>query len=683
MAGKRGDQNKQGSRNYRGNRNNNSRQNNNNKNSSSNGNSSSRNGDGKKLFEPYYAGKQHIDTYDSVKEQIILRIQSNFKDGSRIVKMIRSEDPKEGQLIYPTLVKADLVDGEGKLFTGQEKAIKDLEQEENNMIFREKLRIYNEEKKQLEDNIEKAYALIFNSFCSKTMQNRIEEKSDFETAVRDNPIELLKRIKQSMYVPTRSKYEFDGLLETMKRFVIDTKQTDDEDVTAYSKRFKQANDIFTQSVGKEWISEFIKNTSEYASETDDAKKKELLEAGAEKMATFIFMKNSHQKKYGELVSNLKEQYALGNDQYPKTLRKAVDALSNHKWDDAWFTHLEKQKNKRKSSNNNTTSEQKDDSKTDGGGRQFTQKRKEKTCYCCGKLGHLAPDCPDREKIPHNEWYMYKAVNAFQENESKESEAIADNKSDDNNKEDKKVKWTSTVKRQLNQHNNRNVSFCGLQRRKQNGIDFKWDMLLDTGSEFTSVKNKALVDDIVYDPKGLNMNTNAGGKSINTRGTMHDLKTKVWTDEEGVANIFSFADLADQYHVQYDNNIEDAFVMTSRIGEGDTKIKFPRDKATGLYAYRFSSECVNRHKKLIEDDDLEEIVADEKVQLLDTVAENRKNFTTSEYERAKRARTLYHNVGAPSIENFKGMLRSNWIQDCPVIEKDIDMATETWDLMLHI
>ena len=115
MAGKRGDQSKQGSRNNRGNRNNNSRQNNNNKNNSSNGNSSSRNGDGKKLFEPYYAGKQHIDTHDSVKEQIILRIQSNFKDGSRIVKMIRSEDPKAGQLVYPTLVKADLVDSEGKL----------------------------------------------------------------------------------------------------------------------------------------------------------------------------------------------------------------------------------------------------------------------------------------------------------------------------------------------------------------------------------------------------------------------------------------------------------------------------------------------------------------------------------------------------------------------------------------
>ena len=67
-----------------------------------------------------------------------------------------------------------------------------------------------------------------------------------------------------------------------------------------------------------------------------------------------------------------------------------------------------------------------------------------------------------------------------------------------------------------------------------------------------------------------------------------------------------------------------------------------------------------------------------MQPLDTVAENRKNFTTSEFVRAKRTRTLYHNVGAPGIEKFKGMSRTNWIQDCPEIEKDTDTATEIWE-----
>ena len=41
--------------------------------------------------------------------------------------------------------------------------------------------------------------------------------------------------------------------------------------------------------------------------------------------------------------------------------------------------------------------------------------------------------------------------------------------------------------------------------------------------------------------------------------------------------------------------------------------------------------------------------------------------------AKRARKLYHSVGAPTVENFKHMLRSNIIKDCPVTVKDVNIA----------
>ena len=49
----------------------------------------------------------------------------------------------------------------------------------------------------------KAFALILNNYCSKVMKHRVEEKSDYETNVCDDPVELLKRIKEYMYIPTR------------------------------------------------------------------------------------------------------------------------------------------------------------------------------------------------------------------------------------------------------------------------------------------------------------------------------------------------------------------------------------------------------------------------------------------------------------------------------------------------
>ena len=46
---------------------------------------------------------------------------------------------------------------------------------------------------------------------------------------------------------------------------------------------------------------------------------------------------------------------------------------------------------------------------------------------------------------------------------------------------------------------------------------------------------------------------------------------------------------------------------------------------------------------------------------------------AELERAKKARKLCHALGAPGDANFKKTLGSNQIKDCPVVEKDADLA----------
>ena len=47
----------------------------------------------------------------------------------------------------------------------------------------------------LEEGMSKAYAVIFNNYCTRAMQNRIEEHPDFETKIKDDPIELLHTIR--------------------------------------------------------------------------------------------------------------------------------------------------------------------------------------------------------------------------------------------------------------------------------------------------------------------------------------------------------------------------------------------------------------------------------------------------------------------------------------------------------
>ena len=126
------------------------------------------------------------------------------------------------------------------------------------------------------------------------------------------------------------------------------------------------------------------------------------------------------------------------------------------------------------------------------------------------------------------------------------------KDEGNDHEEKKVKWTKSTQGfslqtfQAHDEDDDKDQLCALQShaniecRQHGGIDFKWDSSPDTGSGFTSTANEEPVDDAVHDQKGLGMTTNAGGKRTHKRGKTEGLNAKVWTDETGAANAFSFA-----------------------------------------------------------------------------------------------------------------------------------------------
>ena len=188
-----------------------------------------------------------------------------------------------------------------------------------------------ERRETLEANLLKAYALIYDTYCNKTMQNRIEESTDFETKIRDNPIELLKTIKIVMHDPARAKYPYASL---SKHFVdlVNMRQNENESLIDYVKRFKQARDIVVSHIGKEALDTFMENTHEYRKESDDAKKKKLKEGAFERWMAYLLLFNSDQTKYGELTQGMKSQYSMNNDQYPKTIQAGSDIPSQHKFD---------------------------------------------------------------------------------------------------------------------------------------------------------------------------------------------------------------------------------------------------------------------------------------------------------------------------------------------------------------
>jgi hypothetical protein len=63
--------------------------------------------------------------------------------------------------------------------------------------------------------------------------------------------------------------------------------------------------------------------------------------------------------------------------------------------------------------------------------------------------------------------------------------------------------------------------------------------------------------------------------------------------------------------------------------------------------------------------------------VNTVSENKAGFTKRQIKEAEVARSLYSKLNYPSWKDFKWIIRSNQIKDCPVTVDHVDTALKIW------
>jgi hypothetical protein len=98
------------------------------------------------------------------------------------------------------------------------------------------------------------------------------------------------------------------------------------------KRFKGNQDSMVQNMGKDFLKDFLKNTKQYADETDTDKPDKMQKGLYAQWTAYMLMKNSDQGKYGSLMTSLTTQFSMGTNQYPKDIMAAVDIVTNHRFD---------------------------------------------------------------------------------------------------------------------------------------------------------------------------------------------------------------------------------------------------------------------------------------------------------------------------------------------------------------
>ena len=66
-----------------------------------------------------------------------------------------------------------------------------------------------------------------------------------------------------------------------------------------------------------------------------------------------------------------------------------------------------------------------------------------------------------------------------------------------------------------------------------------------------------------------------------------------------------------------------------------------------------------------------------IAFINTVSGNKEGFTKRQIKGTEAAQTLYMTLGYPSMKDFKWVLCSNQIKDCPVTPQDAETAFKIW------
>ena len=168
-------------------------------------------------------------------------------------------------------------------------------------------------------------------------------------------------------------------------------------------------------------------------------------------------------------------------------------------------------------------------------------------------------------------------------------------------------------------------------------------------------NPDLLKNIQRTPEGMRIHCNARSRITNLIGDFPGYGT-VWYDPNTIANILSLRQVWDQYHISYDSSLR-KFVITKPSGK-----EFVFQESDGGLHYLDTTKQQGQQQQ-------------GHMFSVNTVKDNKKNFTNNDYLWAVRARELQVMVRRPSDKDFIRILKTSSLPNCPITPRDVLIANE--------
>jgi hypothetical protein len=356
----------------------------------------------------------------------------------------------------------------------------------------------------------------------------------------------------------------------------------------------------------------------------------------------LMLSGANRDRFGELRTDLKNQFGYGDDQYLKMVDTCL-ALLNH------WTPMNQPKSPRGTRTPNTTDSTRDKDKDDNEALVFAQDSKKPPgnstantpddssssksscssslkkptnvrCKTCGRLGHTLLVCPDSKPLAQ--------IHAMTAEVDDVSVASTD--------------FKVIILAQEGGHSSIDPNF----------------LLLDSQSTVNLFSNPSFIDNVQPTARPIQVHCN---KDIMPTSNIADFgSNEVYLNQDGIANVLLLHLLAKKHHITY-NSCDRGGVFKVQTTGVFLEFK-PTNK--GLHALNLSNNPKAAHVLVTStppnDDHLH----------VNTVRNNYEGFTKKQVQHACEAHRIMLMTGVPTERCFECMVRLNQLQDCPITHEDI-------------